>query len=337
MTYEINEGTPCNITREDYNYVNDWLEANKGNERARNLKRLANTIRKRLDKDKDAVVCIDGVVGAGKSTLSVALSYLINNRFDIGKQFIFSPNTQNVIGIAQDSKSHDVIVMDEGIKCLYKLNWMTNNQKKLNIYYNVNRFENKVTIINIPGFNDLNLQFRKQRVSFRVYVYSRGKAAVFMKPRAMNAEDPWDVYSAEQKRKRWFSNNPAIGNSIWEKYIEDCAGFYFFIDFPDVSPKIKEWMYARKSETQNEGIADEPNVWKDRCVKLLYVLHHGLKMKQEDIGSLIGASQQGVGEWISVAALEPQTSESLQRFNDIAYGKLKLNSLSTEYSNCGKT
>lgn len=191
---------------EDYDNREDWLQAW---DKAR--KKVINHLRKirrehKLDKnlgwvvetfvlrnfnDFDSMLCISGGEGVGKSTLAYWIARMMDLLFTIEKTFIFSPKTQEAIKQAKELHPFGAIVLDEGVKAAYKLNWNKSIQIQLKKVFNINRSENKTTIVCIPNYRDLDSYFRNHRVKFWIHVYSRSKAVVFRRQDNPYATDPF--------------------------------------------------------------------------------------------------------------------------------------------------
>ena len=117
---------------------------------------------KRLKKDWDVVIAITGEEGTGKSSLAVIMGTYMQHvakieKFDLEKNVLYNPKTLDVRdAVMHNVPRHGVIMMDEAIKSLYKMGFMSKAQQYINQLYTLCRKENKATLLCIPRFSDLN-------------------------------------------------------------------------------------------------------------------------------------------------------------------------------------
>lgn len=176
---------------------------------------VAKVANKRLRLDKDLVIAVTGDEGDGKSALAMGISLKVDPLFDFERNVLYSPTVEEtkskIIGLPR----YSVIVADEAIKIMYKLNWGTKIQKFLNQIYALCRQENKLSILCMPRFKDFNEYFRNHRIKFWLHIVdpisnkkSKGHAILFGKSWNPTSQDTWwlgdlqktiDKYSFKRK------------------------------------------------------------------------------------------------------------------------------------------
>jgi uncharacterized protein (DUF924 family) len=176
-----------------------------------NTTAIAKSFVKRAKQDRDVVVAITGYEGEGKSNM--AADIMIEILRDIGKSddeimdnfnnyMIYSPNKKEMEEKITTKEKYAPINSDEAIKALYKLNWNSRDQRFLNMLYALCRKENKINLLCIPRFTDLNEYFRTHRVMYWIHIVDRG-LGVMMKKDDVNifSSDPWHIYENDKMVK----------------------------------------------------------------------------------------------------------------------------------------
>lgn len=221
-----------------------------------NLVQLAKYIRARLRKDWDIVIAITGEEGSGKSTLAIALSMLIDDKFDLERNVVYIPDAEELKKEFMALKQYQCYLVDEAIRAAHKYKWHDALQQKLTEIYATERFQNKATLLLIPNFQDLTKSFRDYRVKLRIHVFERGHAMAFVKDPDKDALDPWHINPTIEYKKKMFKNKPlayrgkekrlAVERKTinyftdlhWEKLPEDVAGRY--LELKTASRKVYE-------------------------------------------------------------------------------------------------
>jgi len=220
---------------------------------------LANIIRKRQRDDWDCVIAITGIEGVGKTTEAWDLSRKVDRKFNLAKNFIFSPKTQEAIKQIKALYQYGAVVMDEGIKMAYKLDWQSKAQRLLNKVYTLNRNENKVTIICIPNFLDLSKFFRDHRVYIWIHVYSRGKAVAFIR-----ADNPYssDIWQLDKNNRNFIKAGRKVLLDADKRLevFQKGTNFLMRLEFPDMPPKVKALYKELKNKYKYDDLEDEEKV-----------------------------------------------------------------------------
>lgn len=274
-----------------------------------NLVRFAAILKKRVRADWDAVVCISGEEGSGKSALAYWLGKQIDPNFDFERNELFSVNYEGVLEKVTDPKIK-VIVGDEAIKWLYKRLWATKGQIFINQLYTLCRKENKITVLCIPRFGDLNEYFRNHRVKFWIYNLTRGLAVLFCRDWSpFTVKDPWWI-NENQKiidriRMRTYHQNVDLKKKI--KMLSKCRGFLMVLAYPDFPKDAKaryeevKNKYVYEGEAKKERQAEESlREKKDRIIQLnliRYLICHD-KKSLKDVSQITGLNTNTIKRWI---------------------------------------
>ena len=181
--------------------------------------------------------------------------------FSLKQNMIYSNEQTEVRTKLRSMPKYTPIVPDEAIKFLYKLNWASAGQKYINTLYALARRENKITILPIPRFIDVNEYFRNHRVRIWVHIIEEGYAVVFVKDKsAFNPKDPWliqenmKIVEKIRKRKGFLSTTR---DWIWA--YSRCINFVKWFRFPGL-PDPVYGQYDILSENKYEGLEDAFNI-----------------------------------------------------------------------------
>jgi len=224
-----------------------------------NPEELVKSWKKRTEADFDAVIAITGEEGISKSTLATwcIIEGLLYDGFTeeqipgmINNYTIFSPNKERVKKQIMEAPRHSIINADEAIKILYKLNWHTDIQKFLNMLYALCRKENKISILCIPRFTDLNEFFRKHRIKFWVHVIDRGVGILFAKDWNPFTDDPWWMKEGMDIIKKSYGRKKVVDFDTQEKInmLSKVRNFVAIVKFEDLPTAIKKIYRKGKEE-----------------------------------------------------------------------------------------
>jgi ABC-type dipeptide/oligopeptide/nickel transport system ATPase component len=220
---------------------------------------FCNLIKRRLRQDWDIVLAITGEEGSGKSTLGMLIAGLIDNRFDFEKNVSYLPEAEEVKKQFTSLKRYQCYVIDEAIRALYKMNFMSNLQQTLVQMWATERFQNKATIMIIPRFRDLTENFRNHRVKIWIHVISRGQAVVYIRDDDPHNSDPWLFdYMQKYKQKAFGRRNIATIDIAARLKIERRMRNYLFeFDFPDLDPIDKNTYNYQKHQSRIRYMEEE--------------------------------------------------------------------------------
>ena len=231
----------------------------KRDELDKELIAFTNLIRRRLRQDWDIVIAITGEEGSGKSTLGMLLGGLIDKRFDFERNVSYLPEAEEVKSQFTSLKKYQCYVIDEAIRALYKMNFMSNLQQTLVQMWATERFQNKATIMIIPRFRDLTENFRNHRVKIWIHVIARGQAVVYIRDDDPHNADPWLFdYMQKFKEKKFGRRNIAtIDVDDRLKVERKMRNYLFEFEFPDLDPVDKNKYQYEKHQSRIRYMEEE--------------------------------------------------------------------------------
>ena len=220
---------------------------------------FTNLIRRRLRQDWDIVIAITGEEGSGKSTLGMLLAGLIDRRFRFDKNVSFLPDATEITREFRGLKKYQCYVIDEAIRALYKMNFMSNLQQTLVQMWATERFQNKATIMIIPRFRDLTENFRNHRVKIWIHVMTRGKAVVYVRDDDPHTSDPWLFDYMQKYKEKAFGKKSIATIDIDRKLKAErrMKNYLFDFEFPDLDPIDKNEYNYMKHQSRIEFLDQE--------------------------------------------------------------------------------
>lgn len=252
-------------------------------------------------KDWDAVVAITGEEGSGKSVLKTKLAKAIDPNYDFNRNELQTTSFAELEEKITQPKI-PVICADEAIKLLYKMQWATKSQRYINQLYTLCRKYNKITLLCIPRFRDLNEFFRNHRVKFWIQVISRGTAVVFIRDWSPFAKDPWwmDYNQKLIDTMTKFKAITDIDNLKKIRILRKSKNFLTLLTFPDFTPEEKKaygnWVKNTVMKIQQEEDPKE-KILKDRLKKTIFeLLKKNYSTKK--IADIIGMSVSSINSML---------------------------------------
>jgi hypothetical protein len=240
-------------------------------EQITDVKELVVGFMKRVKKDKDVAMAISGYEGDGKSTLAVQIvievlrvlgktdEYILENFNDY---MIYSPNKDEMFQKITKPEKYAPINSDEATKALYKLNWASSSQKFLNVLFQLCRKENKINILCIPRFTDLNEYFRNHRVMFWIHILETGTAVLMIRDWSPFSRDPWHIdenrKTIDESRKRKKLGDFEIDEKI--TLMKKARGFVSVLKWDDLDTRFKNVYLKGKHEHSYEGIGEDGDI-----------------------------------------------------------------------------
>lgn len=227
--------------------------------------KLSNKFLSRVKKDKDVALGISGYEGDGKSVLACQIvidvlrqlghddEYILEN---FNEYMIYAPNKDEMFKKITRPEKYAPINSDEATKALYKLNWASNSQKFLNMLFQLCRKENKINILCIPRFSDLNEYFRNHRIMFWVHILETGTACLMIRDWSPFSKDPWHLDENKKiidiaRKKR------QVGDFTLEEKIalmKKTRGFVGIVKWDDLTTKFKNVYRKGKEHFGYDGL-----------------------------------------------------------------------------------
>tara|TARA_R100001530_G_scaffold133953_1_gene108056 strand:- start:321 stop:1322 length:1002 start_codon:yes stop_codon:yes gene_type:complete len=223
------------------------------------LMRFVRGTRRRLREDWDLVIAISGEEGCGKSRLGAYLGQLIDQRFDLKKNVSYLPTENEIKTRFTALKRYQCYMIDEAIKSMYKMNFMSGLQQSLVQMWATERFQNKCTILILPRFKDLTENFRNHRVKIWIHVLTRGIAIVHARDDDPHVADPWHIKESENYKKKAFKRKAVSTIPIKRRlYVESkLSNFLFDFNFSDWYEGEKEEYNKLKEDSRKQHRLEE--------------------------------------------------------------------------------
>lgn len=210
--------------------------------------------RKRLKQDKDAVFCISGEEGIGKSTLAIEVAKGIDKDFKLETHELIKPTAEEMTKKITELPKGSAIICDESMRILYKQQWQNRKQKYLNKLFSLCRQEQKIVILCLPRFTDLNEYFRNWRVLVWIHVLDRGKAILFARDWSPFCKDIWWLDENQKLIERYRGHKRLIifDTDDKVKVLAKSKNFMGVLDFPDLDEETKKQYLDMKSKVSYE-------------------------------------------------------------------------------------
>lgn len=129
------------------------------------IEAIAKSMHQRIKDGLDAVVCIQGAEGSGKSNLAYQLCKAYDPNFDMSQQYIYSIDDLRR-KLAEGDDQHNVFWLDEGSNIANNRNWQTQDNKDIVELLEMMRSRQWVLIFCIPLVDRLDVYIRENRLSY---------------------------------------------------------------------------------------------------------------------------------------------------------------------------
>lgn len=225
---------------------------------------LAKMIKRRLRKDWDIYLSVEGLTGVGKSTFLIILGLLVDDKFNLKDNIAYIPEGDELKKQFWALKRYQFFGIDEAVRSLHKYKWHDKLQQTVIEMGNTERFQNKAVAMCMPNFSDFTSAFRKWRIDVRVWIYARGRAIVYVKHNDKDIDDPWhstDNLKIKSKRWVWLQRKSRGVTSMREKEILEMErktlNFAFEFKFPDlkdIAPAIATEYNRLKALSREEDV-----------------------------------------------------------------------------------
>lgn len=217
---------------------------------------LAYFLNRRVKKKWDIVIAVSGMEGMGKTTLALLTGGAVAVKnpavpFELDKNVLYSPVVETLEDKIHALPPCSVVAVDEAIKVLYKMGWQSRVQIFVNTLYNVCRKEQKISILAIPSFTDLNTYFRKRRVYIRMELVARGYAVLLGREDGPFIEDGWHEKEAQQTWEKVTKgmNVLQIDTRTKVNIMRNSRNYIGELTFPMLAPEVEaEYMRLGQQE-----------------------------------------------------------------------------------------
>lgn len=160
---------------------------------------VAKFCKKKVKSDFQLFVGISGETGIGKSVFGLQLAKQCTPNFSLDRNVLYAPTFDQLKEMAEKLPAYNPILLDEAIKIMAKWDWQSRRARELNKYSDVSRVENKIYILCVPRFRDLNEKFRNGNITIWIHLLHRNKetgegtGVLFSKDWNMFSTDSWNI------------------------------------------------------------------------------------------------------------------------------------------------
>lgn len=282
-------------------YYDDALEL--AEIQAYNTSDFSRDLVSRVKKKNDAVIALCGDEGSGKSTLAIKIARLFDPQFTVQRNVIVSPDYEGVIESILDLPPQSAVVLDEAIKVASKANFMLGLQRWLMTNFNIIRKQQKLVILCIPSFFDLDAYFRKRRVLVWIQIIKRGYFIALRRYDNFMSEDRWlikenaDIIDDKVLQKK---NISKISPEKFITVLRNCKNYYFddvFEPLDDVTQKeYDDWVAKHKGNLFDDVESNTTRKWKSTVATILNYLHWEEEFNVNQMVKISGLSNRNIEE-----------------------------------------
>jgi len=216
----------------------------------------------RISENKDAVICVCGERGMGKSSFAVLTALCLRKygmKFDFGNLFYGPDCLEDAINrIVSTRKS--VFIFDEMIDFAYSRDAMSSLNKNIAKLLTKSRKLNHIFFFCIPRFRNLDTTIRNDVVHYWIEVYWKSEAGrhhdrfalagFFRKDRNPLAEDPWGISGMREERLRVYTPRDQL------RLMKKIRSFLCSLRYPPLPVVIEEKYEEMSRKTLRESGAE---------------------------------------------------------------------------------
>lgn len=303
---------------------------------------LCRMVARRLRNDLDMCMAITGFPGYGKSTLGYwllrGISHYTKKRWNLIDNFSYVPAGAEIVKQFNQLPQYSVYVIDEAVRSLHKHNWQNAVQQSIIKMYNLERWQNKCTIVIMPRFRDFTESFRNFRITIWVHIIARGRAIVFIRDDDKDEKDPWHLDENLKLKQKTFKRKDIVSRTPEEtlEYERKTKNYLLDFTFPDMpepdKTQYKELKIASRTGNTTdiettpgqlklaEKYKQELVDWKERTLAVMN--YYGMNLKMPDLERIYKESRANLKE--DVAFARQTIGDCLgNRIGDIQKGRVR--------------
>ena len=244
---------------------------------------FTNILKWRVSRNKNALICIVGQTGSGKSWAALKLAASVNPKFTVEKGVCF---TKDEVRKAIRAKEK-VVIIDEGGATFSNRSWMGQEQKEAMMIFQAFRALNTVTSVCVPYFLYLDKMLRElMHFLCETIEIDYVKKETLLKVHRIQ----FSSYTGKMYRRRLFdqkSDTPILGTVV-EKPPDDLLTAYeekknSALDVMISEKEEEEAMEKKKEKRDQIG-------WKTRVIVGMKNLGHS----NGEIGEIVGSTTNAV-------------------------------------------
>lgn len=282
----------------------EWFEYVKENSPDPMIDFFGEFIPKRLKNNYDFVGAITGSEGCGKSSLANIACMLVDPKFDLKKNVLYSPDTFELSGMVLDFKPGSAINADEAINILYKYEFNTKMQVALNKLYATCRKRNICSFFCMPDFTDLSRFFRRRTHAW-IHVLDRGLCVVMVKDKNFVSPDRWGLKRLDKVMRKNFGRrrrSSDLGSRKVLRVLRASPTYFTEFEFPRM-PQEMEDEYLRLSLDAGKkfDITNQNIKLSDAYLKLCKMVDWAYNVNgatQPEIASIIDVNHSSVSRML---------------------------------------
>jgi len=214
--------------------------------RAISLTNLCKILTKKIEKDYDIIIVIDGVTGIGKSTLALHLARRTSHSpFKLSRDLVYS---QEDFIKQMKTQYKGKIISDEMINVGFSRDWYNKKQKDIIKLLNMNRDHNNLIILCVPNFADLDKKIMNM-CRMRLTVIQRGLAVIQIKNQSIYSTDKWEILVNSRIEREIMFKRKKFTKMDFTK-LTTFAGFLFFKPLTE----LQEMRYRKIKNLKREAL-----------------------------------------------------------------------------------
>lgn len=291
-----------------------------------NLFYIAKLIRIKISKSHesgkyDFVVAFTGTAGSGKSTLAIMLGILVDKKYNISKNIVYIPKSNEVKKKFDLIDDGSVFHVDEAIKSLYKLKWYEKEQQSITETYATERYKRICSFFLMPRFQDFTEGFRNYRINLWIWIVDRGTAIIYMRDNDKDIKDPWHTDENIKIKNEYFKRRSVMYKSTEailqaERKTPNYICDFKFPDYAEIDPdgyKLYEQMKLESRKVDDnvdeEKLSLREQKYKMGLIKLIKWIREKLKVSYANLGEIIGVSEQAISTMMAQDLQSTKNSE----------------------------
>jgi predicted XRE-type DNA-binding protein len=277
------------------------------------LRNLGRRINKTQKEKKDVTTVVTGDKGDGKTTLAWFASAFVDPDFDLERNFIFNPHFK-IVSEKMWGMHDSAVVLDEGMKALYRQNWFKETQKTLYQMLNTTRITHNALFVCIPDWHDLRGGFMKTLVNYWIHIPTRGLGIVMQKSPNEFEADRWNIKEnlkifRDNTKGMSYANLSDDTNKLVSIH-KKMPNYIGYVLFPKMPPE-EEVRYKAISDPSKKAMWDlneelAPESERQRklrasLMRAIYLLNtRTARLTQADIVRELGVNDASVSQWLKI-------------------------------------
>lgn len=239
--------------------------------------------------------------GLGKSSLAILMGIVGDQKFDLRKNVIYTPDFDQINTMVYGLPFGSYISYDEAVQAFTKMDRFENFQTKLVKLFVRCRKQFKVHMLCMPDITDYRKEFRIRRIRWWFELIDRGKCIVLKSDRVPGNPDPWHLGKwnkfVEEKRAKLGRNYALESSEETADMLRQHGGYVGEFSFPALPEAIYNAYLSISKEHEQEGF-EQDVTWERKvlCGVLLNGINKltGGRYTEKDFADMGGISDSTV-------------------------------------------